>query len=78
MSREVSREGKDADRDIDEENPAPGEVIGDPSAKSGPDCGSGDYGDAVNREGHAALGGRKSIGEYGLFAGLQSASTHAL
>ena len=69
---------KDADRNIDEENPAPGEVVGDPAAESGADGGSADHGDAVNRKGHAALGGRKGIGEDGLLAGLQTASAGAL
>src|SRR6202043_1856639 len=38
----------------------------------------GDYRDAVNGESHTALGGRKGVGENGLFAGLQAASTGTL
>ncbi len=68
----------DSDRDVDEENPAPGEVVGDPSAEGGADGGSGDNGDAVDGEGHAAFGGRESVGEDGLFAGLEAASASAL
>ena len=72
------QERKDADRNIDEENPAPGEVVGDPSAERWTDGGSGDHRDAVNGKGHAALCGSKSIGEDGLLAGLQAASASAL
>ena len=53
------QQGNDADGNVDEKNPAPGEVVGDPSAERGADRGSGDHGDAVNGKGHAALGGRE-------------------
>jgi hypothetical protein len=43
-----------------------------------PDGGRGDYGDAVNRKGHAALCGRKGIGENGLLARLQAAPSGTL
>src|SRR5580658_7765759 len=72
------QEGNDPDRNIDEKNPAPGEIVGDPSAEGRADGGSGNHGDAVNRKGHAALGGSESIGEDGLLAGLEAAAASAL
>src|SRR5208282_4612501 len=70
--------GNDSDGNVDEENPAPGEVVGDPSAERRPDGRSRDHGNAVHSESHAALGGRKSVSEYGLFAGLKAASASSL
>src|ERR1019366_2228432 len=72
------QQGNNPDRNVDKKNPAPGEVVGDPSAERGTDGRRGDYGEAVDREGPAALGGRKGIGEDGLLAGLQPASAGAL
>src|ERR1700691_6021852 len=68
----------DPDRNIDEKNPAPGEVVGDPSAERRPNRRCGDYSNAINRESHAPLLRFKSIGEDGLFAGLQPGSAGAL
>src|ERR1017187_3169335 len=72
------QQGNDADRNVDEKNPAPGEVVGDPAAEGRADRRCSDYGDAVNRKGHAAFGGRKGVGKNGLLAGLQAASAGAL
>ena len=69
---------KDADWNIDEENPAPGEVVRDPAAEGWTDGGSAHYCDAVNRKSHAALGGSESVGENGLLAGLETASASTL
>src|SRR5579864_1264339 len=71
-------DGKNPDRNIDEENPAPAEVVGDPSAERRANCGSGNHGHAVDSECHAALGWRESVGEDGLLARLQSTAASAL
>src|ERR1700683_2389002 len=71
-------QGNDSDWNVDEENPAPSEVVGDPSAEGWTDGGSADHCDAVNGEGHAALGRFKSVSEDGLLTGLETASTSAL
>ena len=44
-------EGEQADGDVDEEDPAPVVVVGDPSAEDGADGGSGDDSDGVESEG---------------------------
>ena len=49
------QERNDADRNIDEENPAPIEIVSDPSAERGTDCWREHHGHAVHREGHAAF-----------------------
>ena len=67
-----------ADGDVDVENPAPTEIVGDPAADGGADGGGDDDGHAVDGEGHAAFGGCESIGEDGLFAGLQAAAGGSL
>ena len=67
-----------ADGDVDVENPAPAEIVGDPAAEGGADGGGDDHGHAVDGESHAAFGGRESIGEDGLFAGLQAAAGGSL
>jgi hypothetical protein len=48
-------ERQNADRNIDEEDPAPGEVVGDPAAQRGADGGR-EHGDqAIERKGLPAL-----------------------
>ena len=69
---------QNADGDIDEEDPAPGEVVGDPSAEGGADRGSGDDGHSIDRECHASFRGRKGVRENGLLAGLQASAAGAL
>src|SRR5208282_3784696 len=64
--------------DIDEENPAPGEVVGDPAAERRTDGWRHHHCDAINGKRHAALGGRERVGEYRLFARLQASTSHAL
>jgi hypothetical protein len=44
-------EGEDADGDVDEKDPAPVVVVGDPAAEDGADCGCGDDGYGVEGEG---------------------------
>ena len=77
-TRLVREEREQADRHVDEKDPAPAEIVGDPAAERGPDGGRDDHGHAVNGEGHAALFAGKRVGEDGLFAGLQSAAARAL
>src|SRR5580700_2277428 len=72
------QKGENPDGNVDEKNPAPGEVVGDPAAERGADRRSAHHCDAVNGKGHATLGGWKSIGEDGLLAGLQTASSSTL
>ena len=73
---EIERE--DADRDVEEEDPAPGVVVDDPAADGGAEDGGRDDGDAVHGEGHAAFLRREGVGEDGLLAGLQAAAGRAL
>ena len=68
----------DAYRDIDEENPAPGEIVGDPASQRRTDGRRHDHGDPIDGERHSSLGGQKCIGQDRLLAGLQAASSHAL
>ena len=68
----------DSDGNIDEENPAPVEIVGDPAAEGGTDGRSEHDRHAVNGEGHAALSGLESVGENCLFAGLQAAAADSL
>ena len=72
------QQGNYADGNIDEENPAPIEIVGDPSAESGTDRRREHDGHAVNGECHAAAGGFESIGEDGLLAGLQASAADSL
>src|SRR5262249_51200241 len=62
--------GEQANRQIDEENPAPGIVEGDPTAEGWPDGWRHDRRDAIQREGQATLLGRKGVGQNGLGHGL--------
>ena len=71
-------EGQDADGNVDEENPAPGEIVSDIAAERGADGGS-EHGDqAVEREGLPALVGLKGISHDGLRHGLHAAAERAL
>ena len=69
---------EDADGDVDEENPAPVVVVGDPAAEDRADGWSGDDGDGVEREGGGAFGWRKGVDEDGLFDGRQPASDQSI
>ncbi len=71
-------EREQSDGDVDEEDPAPVVVVGDPATERGADGGRGDEGEAVERNGLAALGGGEGVGEDGLFGGRESAAAGAL
>ncbi len=75
-AREDQRQ--DADRDVDEENPAPGPVVGDPAAERRADGRRGDDGHAVEREGGGAFGGGERIDEDGLLDGGEAAAADSL
>ena len=72
------RERSKPDRHVDEEDPVPGEIVGDPAAERRADGRRDDHGDAVEREGLAALFRRKGIGEDGLLAGRHAAAAEPL
>src|SRR5467141_1360037 len=72
------QERKNPNWDIDEENPAPGKIVGDPTAKRRTDGRSHHYRYAINGECHAPLGGSEGIGEDGLLARLQAAAARTL
>ena len=69
---------QNAHRNIEEEDPAPGVVVGDPAADGRSDGRSDDDGHAVDGEGDAPFFGRKSVGQDGALAGLQAAAGRAL
>ena len=71
-------EGQNADRDVDEEDPAPGVVVGDPAAQGGADGGSEDGDEAVEGKGLAALLGLEGVGHDGLGHGLHASAAEAL
>ena len=66
------------DGEIDEENPTPGIIEGDPSAQGRANSGRDDGGDAVECECQTALLRRKSVGENGLRHRLKPAAACAL
>src|ERR1700688_1997918 len=68
----------DADRNVDEENPAPTEVVRDPTSKRGTDRRSHHHRDAINSKCHDALGGSGGVGKDGLLTRLQASATRAL
>ena len=69
---------KNSDGNIQQKNPAPGEIVGNPAAESGTNRGRQHDRKAVHGEGHAAFGGCKSVRQNGLLAGLQTAASGAL
>ena len=71
-------EAEQTDRDIDEEDPAPGVVVGDPSAQRGTDDRSNDHAHTVNGHGHALFGAGKALDQDGLRDRLQSAAASTL
>src|SRR5580692_4701181 len=71
-------EGEYADGDVDEKDPVPVEVVGDPAAEGGADGGRDDNSHAVNSEGLAAFFNGKGIGEDGLLARGEAAAACAL
>ena len=73
---EIERE--QADGKVDEEDPVPVEVVGDPAAEGGADGGREDDGHAVDGEGLPAPLDGEGVGEDGLLAGGEAASAEAL
>ena len=71
-------EREDAERHVDEKNPVPGIVVGDPAADRRADGRRHDHGDAVDGEGLRTLPRREGIGQHGLFAGRHAAAAQAL
>ncbi len=71
-------QGEKADGDVDEEDPAPVVVVGDPAAEDRTDGGRGDDGDGVEGEGRGAFGGWEGVDENGLFDWRETAATDAL
>ena len=71
-------EREEADGDIDEEDPVPVEVVGDPAAEGGADGWGDDDGHAVDGEGLAALFNGEGVCEDGLFGRCEAAAAGAL
>src|SRR5579863_54796 len=69
---------EDADGNVDEKNPAPGEIVGNPAAESRTYGGSDDHAHAINGHGHALFFARETVHEDSLRNGLQAASAGAL
>ena len=67
-----------AHRDIEEEDPAPRVVVGDPAADGRPDGGRHHHGHAINSESDTALFRREGIGQDCALAGLQAPAGRAL
>jgi hypothetical protein len=61
-------EREQADGQVDEEDPVPVEVVGDPAAERGADGRREDNGHAIDGKGLPALLNGEGIGEDGLFA----------
>src|SRR5580704_15284631 len=72
------KQGNDTDWDVDEKNPAPVEIVGDPSAESGAYGRSEHDSHAVDRERHPSFSRWKCISEDCLFTGLQTSAAHSL
>ena len=68
----------DADRDVDEEDPAPRVVVGDEAAQRWSDRRRQHHRHAVDRERHPALRGRKRVGHDRLLAGRKAAARRPL
>ena len=63
--RWVSKQGDDAYGDVQEKDPAPGVIVGDPAADGGANGGGDDDGHSIERECHAALFRREGVGKDG-------------
>src|SRR3984885_15122378 len=72
------KQRNNSDWNIDKENPAPGEVVGNPTAERRADGRCHDNGDAIDGERHSPFGGCECIGQNSLLARLQSAAARAL
>src|ERR1700678_2486918 len=71
-------EGQQPHGQIDEEDPAPGGGVGEPTAEGGADGGSADGGDSINRERQAAFFGREGVGENCLRHRLETSASGTL
>ena len=71
-------QGNDADRNIDEKDPAPAPIIGDPTSERRPDYRRGDDGHAVKRKCGSPLLRGKGVDKNGLLHRSQPATTHTL
>src|SRR3984893_15014088 len=80
IGKQAARENQrnDTDGNVDEEDPSPAPVIGDPAAEGRSDGGSGNNSHAIEREGSRPLVRRKCVHEDGLFDGSQTAATNSL
>ena len=74
----AEHQGKNADRQVDEEDPVPVEVVSDPPSQRRSDGRRSHDGHAVKSEGLSSLLHRKRICQDGLFAGGQPAAAQAL
>ena len=72
------QQGENPHRDVNEENPTPAEIVGDPSAQRWTDGRSHHHRSAVNRKGHTPFCGSERVGKNRLFAGLETASPRTL
>ena len=72
------QERKNADRNIDEENPAPGKVVGDPTAEGRTDGRRHHHRDAINGKCHAPLRRLESVSQNSLLARLQASTARPL
>jgi len=72
------KERKDADGNIDEEDPAPGVVIRNPAAERRSDDGRDDDPHAVDGHAHALFFAGKAFNQNGLRDGLEAAAARAL
>ena len=80
LCHEPPHQGKrdEPDGHVDEENPAPGVVVGDPAAERGTDCRRHYDRNAVEREGLWTLLGQECVGEHCLLARGHSAAAEPL
>src|SRR4029077_5703867 len=69
---------QDPDRNVDEENPAPGVVVGNPPAEGGSNRGPHHHRNSVYGKSHSTFGGREGIRENGLLTRLQTAAADSL
>ena len=74
----IEKHGDDADRHVDEKDPAPGRIVGDEAAERRPEHRRDDGGDRGDAEGGAALFRREGIEDDRLLVGLQAAAEEAL
>src|SRR3974390_154730 len=72
------KDGDQANGDVDEENPAPGVIVGDPAAERRPDDWRDHDTHAVNRHRHALFFTGEALDEDGLGDGLQPPSPCSL